>query len=99
MTTSQTTHLHVDDYPATIELLDALLGAKHSTPGGYDRHEHGIALDWEALESSWLSSTEKAVVRIARGLSTIEHNGPGPGHVDDAVLQAVARIYGSGAGR
>lgn len=90
------TNLHVDDYPATIDLLRVLLGDKHDSPDGYRPHAHGITVDWSALDQSWLSTTEKAVVHIARGLATLEYRGTGPGSVDDAVLDAVSRIYGPG---
>ncbi len=75
-------HLHRDDYPATLALLAALVGgrAHHDwTTIGYETTEHGACVDWEQLGASWLSSTEKAVVHIARGCATLENaGGPSP---------------------
>lgn len=75
-------HLHLDDYPATIELLRALLGGRDPdrvAEIGYQPSEHGAWVDWDALATSWLSSTERGVVDIARGCATFEaHGGPPP---------------------
>lgn len=75
-------HLHLADYPATLDLLTALInGRAHSdwTAIGYEATEHGAWIDWEQLATSWLSSTEKAVIHIARGCATLENaGGPSP---------------------
>lgn len=76
------THLHGDDYPATLGLLAALVGgrAHHDwTTVGYESTEHGAWVDWDRLDAGWLSSTEKAVVHIAHGCAILENaGGPSP---------------------
>jgi hypothetical protein len=74
------THLHRDDYPDTLAVLDALLG--HRDPErvadiGYLPDGSGADVDWERLESSWLSTTERAAVRVAHAASTVEAHGGG----------------------
>lgn len=89
-------HLHVDDHPATIALLRALMAGRdleRLAAIGYQPSEHGVWVDWDALAASWLSSTERAVVDVAHALSVFErHGGPPPrlvGPLRDAFGAAV----------
>lgn len=76
------THLHVEDAPAAIALLRALMLGRdfdRLTAIGYRPSEHGVWVDWDTLGGSWLSSSERAVVVIAHGLAVLEqHGGPPP---------------------
>jgi hypothetical protein len=74
-----TVHLHRDDVPDTLALLGFLLGDQSTLPAGYDPDETGANVDWDLLVSgeSWLSTTEKAVVRIAHGCAILERHGGG----------------------
>jgi len=68
-------HLHLDDYPDTLQLLAELVNGRSAEEWrcvGYESTEHGAWVDWDALADSWLSSTEKAIVYIARGCATLE---------------------------
>jgi hypothetical protein len=66
-------HLHVEDHSATLALLLEVLNGRSIE--GYEPTEHGAWVDWDALASGWLSSTEKAVVQIARGCAVLERQG------------------------
>lgn len=68
-------HVHRDDAPDTLGVLQALMANRHDTPAGYEPTDTGAWVDWDALARSWLSTTEIAVVDIARGLYTLERAG------------------------
>jgi hypothetical protein len=72
-----TVHLHRDDVPDTLALLNALLGDRTHPAPGYTPDETGADVDWEELLASWLSTSEKAVAHIARGCSVLERHGGG----------------------
>lgn len=91
-------HLHADDAPATIELLHALMAGRDPArlaEAGYEPTGHGVWVDWDALATSWLSSTERAVVHVARACATFEHHGGPPrrlvGPLEQAFSATVAR--------
>ena len=46
-------------------------------PPGYVLSTTGAEIDWDLLLESWLSTTEKAVVHIARGCAILERHGGG----------------------
>lgn len=75
-------HLHMEDHPATLQLLSELRNGRRAEDWaliGYEATEHGAWVDWDKLLDSWLSSTEKALVHIARGCAVLEHSGgPSP---------------------
>lgn len=79
---SERTHLHRDDHPATLALLETLRNDRPAADWaliGYEPTDAGAWVDWDALAGSWLSSTEKAVVHVARGCATLERaGGPAP---------------------
>jgi hypothetical protein len=73
-------HLHADDCPqALAALAGALTARRHDVVGlhdiGYEPTAHGAWVDWDALEHSWLSSTERAAVVLARGIAMAERQG------------------------
>ncbi|MHB1533070.1 MAG: hypothetical protein ACYC1D_00345 [Acidimicrobiales bacterium] len=87
-------HLHHDDVPSTLAILADLLDHRSTLPDGYELTEHGAWVDWDALRRSWLSSTEVAVVHIARGCAIAERHGGLPLSVAGAVREAVEELSG-----
>jgi len=87
-----TEHLHAVDYPLTIEILSELM--PHQVVSGFNALPSGAAVDWSVLEDGKLSTTERATVTIARGVSIIERCGefPGNGSVGGAVAEAVEQL-------
>jgi hypothetical protein len=70
-------HLHRDDVPDTLAVLDALLGNRETPSAGYTPDETGADVDWDLLANSCLSTSERAVVHIARGCAMLERQGGG----------------------
>lgn len=90
-------HLHLDDYPRTLELLGALVGQRGDRDRlGYTATEHGAWVDWDSLTTSVLSSTEVAAVRIAQGCATLERAGGLPPRLADVVKATVEAVAGGG---
>ncbi|MHB1209880.1 MAG: hypothetical protein ACYC1I_09275 [Acidimicrobiales bacterium] len=87
-----TEHLHAIDYPLTIKILSELMPRRVAS--GFSTSPSGAAVDWTVLEDGLLSTTERATVTIARGISTIERCAgfPGNGSVGRAVAEAVERL-------
>jgi hypothetical protein len=79
-------HYHRDDCPAAVALIDEVRNGRTHVPGIVVT-EHGIAVNWQRIDGSWLSSTEKATMQVARGLATIERSG-GAGRLDAAIATA-----------
>lgn len=70
------THLHRDDTPLTLRLLDGLLGHRHDRAEvGYRPDQWGAEVDWDQLTSGVLSTSEVAVVHIAHGCAIAERRG------------------------
>ena len=72
-----TVHLHRDDVPETLALLNALLGDRTHPPPGYMPDETGADVDWDLLADGFLSTSEKAVVHIGHGCAVLERHGGG----------------------
>jgi hypothetical protein len=90
------THLHEDDCPAAVLLLRAVCD-RPAPPDGYRRTDVGAFVDWDALDGSYLSSTERAAVHVAHGLAIAErHGGFGPLTIE---VYAAAATLLIGAGR
>lgn len=91
-------HLHLDDYPATLAFLTLLFERKVvNDPGGladigYQPTEHGAWVDWDRLLESWMSSTEKALVHIARGAAILEYHGGPPPSLAAPLLNLAAAV-------
>lgn len=87
-----TEHLHAVDYPLTIKILSELMPRR--VVSGFNSLPGGAVVDWSVLEDGKLSTTERATVTIARGISTIERCGgfPGNGSVGGAVAEAVEQL-------
>jgi len=82
-------HYHADDYPKTLAVLAAVAAGRDLASIGYATDESGAEVQWEALTGSWLSTTEKAAVHIARGVALAEHAGGLPPQIAPAVRAAV----------
>jgi hypothetical protein len=86
-------HLHRDDVPETLALLRVLLGNRATLPDGYTPDATGANVDWELLADGNLSTSERAVVYIARGLAILERrNGRFELHLRDQILAAVQTV-------
>jgi hypothetical protein len=90
-------HLHVDDCPQTLAVLAEILTARRVDPVGlaeigYAPTGHGAWVDWDALEHSWLSSTERAAVIVARGIAAAERQGGWPPRLRQALTHAVGAL-------
>jgi hypothetical protein len=89
-------HLHTDDYPVTLRVLAEVLRADRRAAQlagiGYDPTEHGVWVDWEALERSWLSSTERAAVVVARGVAAAERQGGWAPRLRQVLADAVGAL-------
>ena len=93
----QGVHVHLDDHPDTLRLLAALFERKMGDPVGlaeigYEPTAHGAWVDWDALTASWLSSTERAIVHIARGCATLERAGGPPPRLRGVLLDTMAAV-------
>lgn len=81
-------HLHSDDCPQALAVLAEVIGGR--TPAGYELTDSGAWVEWVVLsEISFLSSTEKAAVMVARGIAAAERQGGWPPRVRDALVAAV----------
>jgi hypothetical protein len=90
-------HLHADDYPVVLALLaEVLVARRHDPVGlaeiGYEPSEHGVWVDWDRLAHSWLSSTERAAVIVARGVAAAERHGGWPPRLGRALTEAVGSL-------
>lgn len=95
MTTSRFTsarYYHRGDYPGTLEVLTALAKGRDLSTIGFELDDTGAEIDWVALHTSWLSTTEKAVVHIAEGVALAERAGGLPPHLSGPVLAVVIGI-------
>ena len=95
-----TTHLHRDDTPLTLRLLDGLLGHRHDRAEvGYRPDQWGAEVDWDQLTSGVLSTSAVAVIHIAQGCAIAErHGGPLPASVRGP-LRAVISDLAPGSDR
>jgi hypothetical protein len=90
------THLHKLDCPDALAILDAMLGHRERLPDGYAPGEAGAEVDWEALERSYLSTSETAVIHLVQGIAMLERHGGGlPSSVRDPVRKAMEGLYRS----
>jgi hypothetical protein len=90
-------HLHTDDYPVVLALLaEVLVARRHDPVGlaeiGYEPSGHGVWVDWDRLDHSWLSSTERAAVIVARGVAAAERQGGWPPRLGRALTHAVGSL-------
>lgn len=84
-------HYHRDDFPETISLIEAV--RSHRRVPGIRPTEYGVEVSWPEVERSWLSTTEKATMQVARGLATLERNG-GAGPLDAALSRCMSAALG-----
>ena len=81
-------HLHRDDCPETLRLVTTVVGP-HGRDG-FEPTDEGAWVDWEEV-ARHLSSTEAAVLMIAKGLTSIERRG-GNQRLRAAVIDAAEKI-------
>jgi hypothetical protein len=86
--------LHREDYPRTLAIFDALFGWRLADAERIGFEVTGMVahVDWTALDASWLSSTEKATVHLARGLAALERHGTLPASLAGPVTAAVESL-------
>jgi len=84
-------HLHRDDCPQALAILAGVLGERPS-PEGYEVTETGAWVEWEALEHSWLSTTETAAVIVARGVAMAERRGGWSSRLTVVITDALGAI-------
>lgn len=82
-------HLHNDDRPLTLAVLQAL---DIEDAPGFERTSTGAFVDWDELLASYLSSTEKAAIHVARGLAIAEWNGEFPPRARNELRRAVEAV-------
>ena len=87
---SHARHLHREDYPGTIAVIEAVVRGR-PVPGVAPT-DAGLWVDWDELDRSWLSSTERAAVAIARGLAVAECCGGLPHEFAPAVTASVIDV-------
>lgn len=79
------TFLHVNNYPASIDVLLALRDVRDMSAIGLTLVPNGLEVDFDALLGSYLSSTEKATVRLVQAVYEVEGRGGLPSRVTWAV--------------
>jgi hypothetical protein len=87
-------HLHGEDHPVALVALAEVLRVRRRDPVGladigYEPSEAGVWVDWDRLEHSWLSSTERAGVTVVRGVAAAERQGGFPPWMRNALVTAV----------
>jgi hypothetical protein len=88
-------YLHPDDYPWANVILSVLAskgGLQRDLPGYTPEPEGGATVDWDRMLGSWLSSTEKAAVHVARGLAIAERSGGFSPQIGSVILAAAQSI-------
>jgi hypothetical protein len=96
MSATSRVHLHDADCPQALSALAGALTARRHDPVGlhgigYEPTEHGASVDWDDLEHSWLSSTERAAIVVARGIAMAEYQGGWAPQLHHVLLGALAR--------
>jgi hypothetical protein len=96
VSTETRVHLHLDECPQALAVLSMLLPSRGERAAeiGYEPTEHGARVDWAALEHSWLSSTERAAVVVARGIAIAERQGGWAPALHQVLVEAVSRASG-----
>jgi len=93
--TSNGVHLHLDDYPATLDLLAAIAGDRGDLSFdqlGYEVTEHGARVNWNTLTTAPLPANERALAHIAQGCMAIEARGGCSDALGDVVVDVVTRV-------
>jgi hypothetical protein len=89
---SRPQHLHRDDCPRALAVLDVLFGHRQDREAlGYRPDKHGAEVDWDLLTGGVLSSTEVAAVHVARGCAIAERHGGLPPGIAAVVTAAATR--------
>ncbi len=88
--------LHVDDCPFSINVLLALRGGREWSRIGCEDTPSGLSVDWEQLLDSYLSTSEKATVRLVQALAPMEGHGGLPLRVQTEVRSLIGDICAHG---
>jgi hypothetical protein len=88
--------LHVADCRRSVEVLQALRDGRDWRPIGLHVEANGLHVCWELLLDSYLSSSEKATVRLVQAVARIEGRGGLPRRVQAAVSVLLADLCGQG---
>jgi hypothetical protein len=92
-------HLHLDDAPKALAILNTLVGHRGPALPGYTSDEWGADIEPELLAGGYLSASEKATVHIDRGCSIIEAHGGGlPSRARSEARVAARALAGSERG-
>lgn len=83
------TFLHVADCPLSIDVLLALRNGRDWADIGMTPEPNGLQVDWDALLGSYLSSSEKATVRLVQAVYPVEGKGGLPARVSNASIRAL----------
>lgn len=98
-------HLHLDDYPVTLGLLEAVFEADllkdpfALVDAGYDLWSQGAWVDWDRLIAHARPASTRAAVHIARGCALIEDVGPVPVRLIQPLRNAISDLPVSGRDR
>lgn len=81
--------IHQLGAPVAFRLLERLCANR----AGWERVDHGAFVDWTQLVPGTFSTSETAVVHMARGLAMLEaHCGGAPAHLRPLILEAVEAV-------
>ncbi|MHB8293914.1 MAG: hypothetical protein ACYDH5_04685 [Acidimicrobiales bacterium] len=86
--------LRHDDTPSALAILADLLDHRDPPPAGWEPTSEGAWVDWDALGSSQLSSSEVAALNIARGCALAERHGGLPFAVAAPIHEAIEELTG-----
>jgi len=99
--TSNGVHLHLDDYPATLDhsatldRLAAIAGDRGDLSFDqlcYEVTEYGARVDWDTLTTAPLPANERALAHIAQGCMTIEARGGCSDALGDVAVDVVVDV-------
>lgn len=79
-------HLHRDDCPYAVSIVHAVRGMRDWIPGVEDT---GVGFRVDVDDLGFLSSTEKASIRLAVNLAAFERQGPPSTAVAHTIRHAV----------
>lgn len=89
--------LHTIDCPNVVQLVNDVCD-RATPPKGYTKTDFGCTVDWEALESSYLSSTELYTLRLARVLYDLQTAGGAPPRYREQIRWATQDALGDPEG-
>lgn len=82
-------HLHRDDCPYAVSIVHAVRGMRDTIPGVTDS---GVGFHVDVDNLGFLSSTEKASIRLACHLAVFERQGPPSTATAHTIRHAVTEV-------